>query len=343
MAVKYQDYYETLGVDRKASQQDIHNAYRKLARKYHPDVNKGKEAETKFKEINEAYEVLKDPDKRKKYDALGHNWQAGEDFTPPPGWENFGFGRSGGGTGTGTGTGGFGGFSDIFRGFDIFGGGGDERGGSGFSDFFDSLFGGAFGGAAGRPGAGPEGAARRGAEDVQAEVSIPLEDAYHGGKKTITLQQQEPGAPGGRRKNIEVTIPPGITDGQKLRLSGQGGAIGPGGQAGDLYLTIRIQPHPRFRVKGSDLEVDVPITPAEAVLGAKVEVPIVEGTASITVPAGTQSGKRFRLRGKGMRKSKSERGDLYAVVKIAVPSSPSAEEKELYEKLSRASSFNPRK
>ncbi|MFW5728105.1 MAG: DnaJ C-terminal domain-containing protein [Spirochaetota bacterium] len=338
MAVKYQDYYETLGVDRKASQQDIHNAYRKLARKYHPDVNKSKEAETKFKEINEAYEVLKDPDKRKKYDALGHNWQAGDDFTPPPGWESFGFGRSGGGTRPG----GFGGFSDIFRGFDIFGGAGGEEGrGTGFSDFFDSLFGGAFGGA--RGGAGAETATGRGGGDVQAEVSIPLEEAYHGGKKTITLQQQEPGEPGGRRRNIEVTIPPGITDGRKLRLTGQGGTTGPGGRPGDLYLTIRIQPHSRFRVKGADLEVDVPITPAEAVLGAKVEVPIVEGTASISVPPGTQGGKRFRLRGKGMRKSRNERGDLYAVVRIAVPTSPNAEERELYEKLSKASSFNPRK
>ena len=349
MAVKYQDYYETLGVDRKASQQDIHNAYRKLARKYHPDVNKTKEAEQKFKEINEAYEVLKDPDKRKRYDALGRNWNAGDDFSPPPGWENFGFGRSAGGSGAGSG---FGGFSDIFRGFDIFGGGGEGAGqgrGGGFSDFFDSLFGGAFGGVAGETGRGGFGGGAgsattggAGTADTEAEVSIPLEEAYRGGKKTLTIQQQEPGSPAPRRRNIEVTIPAGISDGKKLRLAGQGGSAGPGAPAGDLYLTIRIQPHSRFRVNGADLEVDTQLAPWEAALGAKVEVPIVEGSATITVPAGTQTGKRFRLRGKGLRKGKDERGDLYAVAKIVVPSRLSDEERSLFEELAKKSAFKPR-
>lgn len=348
MAVKYQDYYETLGVDRKASQQDIHNAYRKLARKYHPDVNKTKEAEQTFKEINEAYEVLKDPEKRRKYDALGQNWHNGDDFTPPPGWENFGFGGSGGGSG------GFGGFGDMFRGFDIFGGGDDQRGSTGFSDFFESLFGGAFGGLGGQEGAGGRSGPGRGSAgttgqgawggDVEAEVSIPLEEAYRGGKKTITLQQPggAPGTAAGRRKNIEVNIPPGITDGRKLRLAGQGSPSYPGGPAGDLYLTIRLQPHSRFRVNGADLEIDVPLTPWEAALGAKVQVPLVDGTASISVPPGTQSGKRFRLRGKGLKKNKTESGDLYAVAKIVVPERLGSEERELFEKLGRVSGFKPR-
>jgi curved DNA-binding protein len=338
MAVKYKDYYETLGVDRSASQDDIHDAYRKLARKYHPDVNKSEEAETRFKEINEAYEVLKDPEKRRKYDALGANYHEGDDFRPPPGWESF---RDAGG----------GGYRQTFsfgdlggEGFDFFGGG---RGG-GFSDFFESLFGSAFGGFGGQTGgATTTGAGTWGAkgEDHEAEVTITLEDAYFGGKKTVTLEQQETDGAGrvhSRTRNYEVKIPPGINDGERLRLSGQGGTARGGGAKGDLYLIMRIKPHSTFRVKGPDLETDVPITPSEAVLGAKVNVPIVGGTASITVPPGTQSGKRFRLKGKGLRK-RSGRGDLYAVMKIVVPSRPSGEEKELYQKLGERSSFKPRR
>ncbi|MFO8064865.1 MAG: DnaJ C-terminal domain-containing protein [Spirochaetota bacterium] len=338
MAVKYKDYYETLGVDRSASQEDIQNAYRKLARKYHPDVNKTEDAEQKFKEINEAYEVLKDPEKRRKYDQLGANYQEGDEFRPPPGWEAF---RDAGG--------GAGGFRQTFnfedlggRGFDFFGG---DTGG-GFSDFFESLFGSAFGGFG---GARERGGAATGAwgakgEDHEAEVTISLEDAYAGGKKTLTLEQRESDASGrvnSRTRNFEVKIPPGINDGERLRLSGQGGAGAGGGKKGDLYLRMRIASHPKFTVNGPDLETEVPITPSEAVLGAKVEVPLVKGTASITIPPGTQSGKRFRLKGKGLRK-KGGRGDLYAVMQIVVPASPSQEERELYKKLGEASSFHPR-
>jgi curved DNA-binding protein len=339
MAVKYKDYYETLGVDRSASQEKIHDAYRKLARKYHPDVNQSDEAEQKFKEINEAYEVLKDPEKRRKYDALGANYHEGDEFRPPPGWESF---RDAGGRG--------GGFRQTFNfgdlggeGFDFFGGG--SRGG-GFSDFFESLFGNAFGGFGGGRERGGTTTGTWGAkgEDHEAEVSISLEDAYQGGKKTVTLEQRETDGAGrvhSRTKNYEVKIPPGINEGERLRLSGQGGESAAGGSRGDLYLRIRIEPHPRFRVKGPDLETDVPITPAEAVLGAKVTVPIVGGTASITIPPGTQSGKRYRLKGKGLRR-KQGRGDLYAVMKIVVPQRPSAKEKELYEKLRDTSTFRPR-
>ncbi|MFP4204955.1 MAG: DnaJ C-terminal domain-containing protein [Spirochaetaceae bacterium] len=346
MAVKYKDYYETLGVDRSASQEQIQEAYRKLARKYHPDVNKSADAEQKFKEINEAYEVLKDPEKRKKYDALGSNYSEGDEFRPPPGWEAF---RDAGGGGGYRRTFNFG---DLGGGFGDFFGRGGGSGAGGFSDFFESLFGSAFG-----FGGGPEtgtaerqtgtwGAGAWGAkgEDHEAEVTISLEDAYHGGKKTITLEQQEADASGRvhrRTRNFEVRIPPGINDGERLRLSGQGGGAPGGGRKGDLYLRMRIQPHPTFRVNGPDLETDVPIAPWEAVLGAKVNVPIVGGTASVGVPPGTQSGKRFRLKGKGLRKQHG-RGDLYAVMKIVVPTNPSQREKELYERLRDGSSFSPR-
>jgi curved DNA-binding protein len=339
MAVKYKDYYETLGVDRSASQDDIHNAYRKLARTYHPDVNQSEEAEQKFKEISEAYEVLKDPEKRRKYDTLGANYQEGDEFRPPPGWEAFrDAGRGGGGYRQTFSFGDLGG-----EGFDFFGGG--SRGG-GFSDFFESLFGSAFGGFGGEPGGATAGPGTWGAkgEDHEAEVSISLEDAYHGGKKTLALEKQETDGAGrvhSRTRNYEVKIPPGINDGERLRLSGQGGSGPAGGKKGDLYLRIRIQPHSTFRVHGPDLETDVPITPSEAVLGAKVSVPIVGGTASITIPPGTQSGKRFRLKGKGLRKQHG-RGDLYAVMKIVVPTRPTDDERELYEKLQKRSAFKPR-
>lgn len=341
MAVKFKDYYETLGVDRSASQDTIHDAYRKLARKYHPDVNTSEEAEHKFKEINEAYEVLKDPEKRRKYDTLGPNYHEGDEFRPPPGWEAFrDAGSRGGGRRTTFGFGDLGG-----GGFDFFGGGSEA--GGGFSDFFESLFGNAFGGFGGETAGRSAGAGTWGAkgEDHEAEVTISLEDAYHGGKKTVTLEQRETDGTGrvhSRTKNYEVKIPPGITDGERLRLSGQGGAAAGGGTKGDLYLRMRIQPHPVFRVQGSDLETDVPITPSEAVLGAKISVPIVGGTASITIPPGTQSGKRFRLKGKGLRRQHG-RGDLYAVMKIVVPQKPTDAERELYEQLQSRSSFQPRR
>ena len=329
MSVKFRDYYEILGVSRDASQEEIQKAYRKLARKYHPDVNADKDAEEKFKEINEAHEVLKDPDKRSKYDTLGSNWQAGQDFTPPPGWENAQFNFGSGGQGAG---------------FDF-----SRFGDTGFSDFFDILFGG------GLEGFGSSGKRRpafggqnfgMGGQDHEVELSITLEEAYHGGKKRFTLQSTEPDSMGRVKKtskNYDVSIPPGIIDGGKIRLGGQGGKGMGGGKSGDLYIRIKIAPHPVFRLKGYDLEVDVPVTPWEAALGAKIKVPTPDKTASMTLPAGTQGGQKMRLKGKGLRKKGETRGDLYAVIKMAIPKKLTAKEKELFEELAKVSTFAPRK
>ncbi len=326
MAVKYQDYYEILGVPRDASQQQIQSAYRKLARKYHPDINKDKDAEDKFKKINEAYEVLKDPEKRKKYDQLGENWQAGDDFSPPPGWD---FRRTGGTGQTGGGTRGF------SFGFDTFGE-------SGFSDFFESLFGDAFGGFGGRTQRSSRTPLR--GQDHEAELEISLEDAYAGGKKSVTLTSVEQ-TPDGRAqqttKSYQVTIPKGVTDGKRLRLSGQGG--GAGGNRGDLYFTVKIAPHPKFKVNGKNLEVELRVTPWEAALGSNVTVPLVDSTADITLPKGIESGKRIRLKGKGLGNKKEGLGDLYARIYIDVPKSLSKKEEELFRELGKTSSFNPRK
>jgi curved DNA-binding protein len=315
MAVKFQDYYETLGVDRGASQEQIQTAYRKLARKLHPDVNKSPDAEEKFKRLNEASEVLKDPEKRRRYDSLGENWQAGQEFSPPPGWEFFGS-RPGAGRG--------------FR-FDMTGGDFEESPFSGFSDFFEILFGGQPNGRgrAGRSGRAAWARATPG-EDQEAEIAISLEEAHRGVRKTLTLE-------GG--KTLEVNIPAGTTDGHRLRLRGQGGG---GAQAGDLYLRVRLAPHPLFRFDGQDLEVEVPVTPWEAALGSRIEVPLLEGKATLKLAAGARSGQRLRLRSKGLARRGGGPGDLYAVIRIVVPGSLSARERELFEELSRVSSFQPR-
>jgi curved DNA-binding protein len=326
MAVKFQDYYETLGVDRSASKEQIQAAYRKQARKLHPDVNKSPDAEEKFKRLNEAHEVLQDPEKRRRYDSLGENWQAGQDFTPPPGWEFFGSRPGGGGGGR------------SFR-FETFGGDFEDSPFSGFSDFFDILFGGGnsngrrrspFGGRSGRS------AWARAAQgqDQEAEITISLEEAHRGVRKTISLE-------GG--KTLEVNIPAGTPDGHRLRLRGQGGSGSGGAQAGDLYLRVRLAPHALFRLNGEDLEVEVPVAPWEAALGARIEVPLLEGKATLKLVPGAQSGQRLRLRGKGLTRRSGGQGDLYAVIRIVVPSSLSSREKELYEELSRVSSFQPRR
>jgi len=318
MAVKFQDYYEILGVDRKASQEEIRRAYRKLARKYHPDVNKGKEAEESFKRINEAYEVLKDPEKRKRYDQLGPEWEAGQDFRPPPGWEDVQF---------------------EFR----TGPGAEEFGfGGGFSDFFETLFGGSrFSGGADRMG---RTWAMRG-QDQEAEIEVTVEEAYHGATKTITLQGQEVDEQGRVRptvQNLQVKIPSGVSDGTRIRLSGKGGAGAGGGPAGNLYLKVRIKPHPRYRVDGHDLLVEVPVTPWEAALGTTVEVPIVDGTVNLKIPPGSQSGQKLRLRGKGLPRKGNGRGDLMARIRISVPKKLSKKERELFSEMAQVSNFNPR-
>lgn len=323
MAVKFRDYYEILGVSRTAGQDEIQRAYRKLARKYHPDVNKDPGAEEKFKEINEAYEVLKDPEKRAKYDQLGSHWRAGQDFRPPPGWDvHFDFG---GGPGQ----------QEFF-----WSGTGD------FSDFFEMLFGGqgfrrTQTGARARPGT----AWRQSGADRHATMRISLEDAFHGATKAISLQGMATAVDGTVRpevKNFEVKIPKGILPGQKIRLAGQGFEGVSGGPPGDLYLEVEIEPHPIYRLEGRDLYMDLPVSPWEAALGAEVPVKTLGGTFSLKVPPGSQSGQKLRLRGKGMPNPKGGAGDLYAVLKIVVPKRLSREEKALFEKLKEVSDFDPR-
>ena len=319
MGVSYKDYYEVLGVSRKASQDEIKKAYRKLARKYHPDVNKDKNAEAKFKEVGEAYEVLKDSEKRKKYDALGADWKAGQEFRPPPGWENvhFGYGGAPGGGQRFS-------FSDL--------------GGGGFSDFFETLFGG-----------GSEQAhfsqGRRG-QDHEAEVTVSLEDAYFGAKKSISLQTAEVDNRGQvhrKVKTFDVKIPHGATDGARLRLAEQGGKGTGKAPSGDLFLRIHIAPNAVFTLDGKDLIVDLPLSPWEAALCASVPVKTMQGTVSVKVPKGIQTGKKIRLKGKGMPgKGGKPAGDLYAKIKIVVPTELSNREKELFKELEKVSTFKPR-
>ena len=320
MSVKFQDYYEILGVGRDASEDEIKRAYRKLARKYHPDVNKDKEAEERFKQINEAHEVLKDPEKRKLYDQLGSDWQAGQDFKPPPGWEDAHFEFR---TGPGT------------ESFDF---------GGGFSDFFEALFGGRMAGG-GRASGRQRSWVMRG-QDHEAEIEIDLESAYRGATRTLTLQGHEIDPQGQVRptvQNIQVKIPAGVTDGTRIRLTGKGGEGMGGGPPGDLYLKVRIEPHPRFSLDGRNLQTEVPVTPWEAALGATVQVATMDGTVNLKIPPNSQSGKKLRLRGKGFPKKTGERGDLIARLKIVIPKNLTAREKELFAEMAKDSSFNPRK
>lgn len=301
MAVTFRDYYETLGVSRDATPEQIQAAFRKQARKHHPDVNKASDSEEKFKQINEAYEVLRDPEKRRRYDELGSNWRAGQEFVPP------GSGRqSRAGYDTRT--------PDDFEGF-----GGD------FSDFFASLFGGSR-------------APRSRGRDVEGEITISLEEAYRGALRTISLQGdgQE-----GKAREIEVHIPQGTRNSTTLRLTGQGqaGSEGPG----DLFIRVRIAPHPLFHVEGRTLTTDVPVSPWEAALGANIPVPTLDGPIEVRLPAGTSSGKRLRLRGQGWPDRNGQRGDLFARIRIEVPHSLSERERRLFEDLRTVSTFDPRK
>ena len=314
MAVKFKDYYEVLGVPHGASEDEIRKTYRQLARKYHPDVNPNdKSAEEKFKEINEAYEVLSDADKRKRYDELGANWKSGADFTPPPGARN---GRVN--------------FTDFADGF------GGARSASDFSDFFESLFG-------GRGSARSSADFRMPAQDIEAEISLTLEEAHRGVKRNITLQSSGTD----RMKSLEVTIPPGVREGTVIRLAGQGEPGANGGPPGDLYLHVRIEPHPLFEIVGdADVQIEFPVAPWEAALGAKVTVPTLDGPVEMKIPAGTQGGKRLRLRGQGLTTRINlrggGRGDQYVKIKIVIPPKVTAKEKDLFEKLGAGSHFDPR-
>ncbi len=313
----YHDYYKTMGVERDATQDEIKRAYRKLARKYHPDVTDDPKGEKRFKEVGEAYAVLKDPEKRAAYDQLGANWQAGQDFQPPPGWDE-GFEFSGAGAG-----GGFGGAAGF--------------GDGAYSDFFESLFGKAQAG----PGFG------RGAEgfgqsrDTHARITIDLSDTYNGATRAISLSDPEVTADGHvttRSRTLNVKIPKGIKSGQTIRLAGQG--VSSGGQSGDLHLEIDIRQDNRFRVDGCDVYMDLPVAPWEAALGARVTVPVPSGNIDLKIPANSNQGRKLRLKGKGI--PSKQPGDFYVVLDVVLPPADSEAAKALYEKMSKEMAFDPR-
>lgn len=349
--MQFQDYYETLGVKRDATAEEISKAYRKLARKFHPDVNKNKDAENKFKQLSEAYEVLKDPAKRKQYDTFGANYKAGQDFRPPPGWEQM-FEQMAGGARAGNG-----GRTRSFRtGMGPNGPTASFSGGAGaggFSDFFNMMFGGdagpdMFSSMGGDPSGGPAGGRQspgREGQTYESTISISLEDAYRGGAKTLSFEVTEPNAAGAlerKTKSYQVKIPVGVRDGQTIRLAGQGGAGMGAGKAGDLLLKIKILPHPKFTIEEDNLVTELPLTPWEAALGEKVRVHTLDGEVTLNVPAGTQSGQRLRLKEKGLPKKGGVTGDLFVEAKIIVPKNLSEAEQELFEKLKTVSTFKAR-
>jgi len=348
MAVKFQDYYEILGVDRNASEKDIKSAYRKLARKWHPDLHppgEKEKAEEQFKKINEAYEVLKDPEKRKRYDQLGSDWKHGQNFSGSqqghPDMGGVRFYTSGDFSG--------GGFEDIFEG--------------GFSDFFRTFFGeGAAAGTAGtagrtaRSGFSGRGAGRRSpvrGEDVESEIELSLEEAYQGGTRSIRISGSavcsncggsgtagqgfcaQCGGTGAipEEKTLEVRVPPGVKEGSRIRLKGQGGAGLGGGSKGDLYLKVRLRPHPVFKLKGDNIETDAVIRPDQAIFGDKIPVQTLDGKVTLTVPPNSRRGSKLRLRGKGFPRKGKGRGDQYVRLVIDTPSDLNEEEKNLYKQL----------
>ena len=298
--MKYKDYYKILGVERGASEDEIKKAYRKLARKYHPDVSKEANAKERFQEVSEAYETLRDKDKRAAYDSLGSGFRPGQDFRPPPDWfDRFGSGRA-----------------EDLRDVDL-------------SDLFEQM------GIFGRAGARRSGFGRGmpiPGEDYEAAVHLGIEEVAQGVERDLQLNGQK----------IRARIPRGATDGQRLRLRGKGGPGANGGTPGDLYLHIVLEPHPLYRARGHDLEIEVPLAPWEAALGAQVDVPTLDGTVRMKVPPGSQSGQKLRLAGKGLPKPGGGGGDLYAQLVIAVPATPTDREKALFEQLREASKFDPR-
>jgi curved DNA-binding protein len=314
--MQYKDYYKIMGLERNASTDDIKRSYRKLARKYHPDVSKESNAEEKFKEVGEAYEVLKDSEKRAAYDQLGSNWQAGQDFRPPPDWQNFA------GASNANPDGGFGNASDFFE--SLFGGG---------------RFGGGFGGGRARP----QRSYSAPGEDIHGKVNVSLEDAFHGATREIQLPAQEIdvyGNPQGQNRKLKVKIPAGVKTGQQIRLSGQGAPGIGNGKKGDLYLEIEVDKNPLYDLVGNDIYLTLPIAPWEAALGAKISVPTLAGKVDLKIPAGSQGGQKMRLKGRGMPGATP--GDQYVILKIIIPIPASDEAKTLYEKMAQIMPFNPR-
>ena len=309
--MEFKDYYQIMGVKRDATQDEIKRAYRKLARKYHPDVSKEPDAEVRFKEVGEAYEVLKDPEKRAAYDQLGANWKAGQDFRPPPDWD---------------------------AGFEFHGGGFSGADASRFSDFFESLFGHGF-----AAGGGGHTAYHAHGEDAHAKVLIDLDDAYHGATRTLTLQHTELGADGRpqvKQRTLNARIPRGVRQGQFIRLAGQGGAGMGKGKAGDLYLEVEFRTHPFYHVEGRDVFLDLPVAPWEAALGATVKAPTPTGAVDLKIPAGSTGGRKLRLKGRGIPGATP--GDFYVVLQIALPPAESAAAKTAYREMEQALKFNPR-
>ncbi|ALG66802.1 DnaJ C-terminal domain-containing protein [Beggiatoa leptomitoformis] len=306
--MEYKDYYQTLGVSRTASAEDIKKAYRRLVRKYHPDVSKEKDAEQKIKEINEAHEVLQDADKRAAYDQLGAQWKAGQEFNPPPDW-NF--------------TGGFGGNSSTVD----------------FGDFFENIF-----NTRNAKRGRTQSHFRMQGEDQHAQLSITLEEAYQGTTRSVQIQIPEMDAQGhtqNKTRTLNVKVPVGISSGQKIRLAGQGSAGMGGGTNGDLYLEINLQPHAIYRVEGHDIYLTLPITPWEAALGATVAVPTLGGNVDLKIPMDSQSGQKLRLRGRGLAGKPA--GDQYVVLQIVTPRAETEQARQFYQKMAETFPFDPRK
>ncbi len=319
--MQYKDYYKILGVERNATQDEIKRAYRKLARKYHPDVSKEPDAEERFKEVGEAYEVLKDPEKRAAYDQFGANWQHGQDFTPPPGWDGGGFD--------------FGGGTYTYSGADA----------ADFSEFFENLFGGgARRRSAGGGFAGSGGGFRMRGEDQHARIVIDPRDAYTGATRTLLLRVPEVDGQGHvvqREKTLQVRIPRGVKQGQHIRLAGQGAPGIGGSEAGDLFLEIDFDPRSPYRVEGRDVTIDLPVAPWEAALGEKVPVPLPDGkTVQLKLPPNTPQGKKLRLKGKGI--PGKQPGDFFVRVQLTLPKADSPKAKALYEQMKKELNYNPR-
>ena len=318
------DFYQILGVPRDASQEDIQRAYRKLARTYHPDVNQDPGAEDRFKEVSEAYDVLSDPQTRRRYDAFGRDFRQVPEDVDPDTWRRS---RAGARAGTGAGQ---------ARGGGAGPGGGFSFGGGDID--IEDLLGGIFGGRGSRRGWGPIPGA-----DQEAELELTVEEAYQGVRRSVTVSGGD-----GTRRSLEVTVPAGVTDGQRIRLAGQGGRGSDGARNGDLYLVVRIAPHPRYRLDGRDLYVELLLSPWEAALGTSVAVETPGGEVKVKVPGGTSSGRRIRLRGRGLPNpkgatSKGRPGDLFAEARIMVPARLSRAERRLFEQLAAESGFDPRK
>ncbi|HUI61240.1 MAG TPA: DnaJ C-terminal domain-containing protein [Steroidobacteraceae bacterium] len=327
--MEYRDYYQTLGVARTASADEVKKAYRRLARKFHPDVSKESNAEQKFKEVQEAYEVLKDPEKRAAYDQLGSDWKSGQQFRPPPDWGS--------------------GFE--FRGGPRRGGGrpgstqqeADFEEAEGFSDFFSSLFGGRGFGGSFSTGGFSTGGGRRAARDHHARVDIDLEEAYAGATRTLELQRPDLKSDGTlemKTHTVRVTIPAGVTDGQLIRLAGQGEQSSGGGKAGDLYLEVHMRPHKHFQLDGRDVTLTLPIAPWESALGASVTVPTLGGRVEMQIPPNSQTGQRLRLRGRGLPGQPP--GDQYIQLKVVVPQANTPEARAVYEEMKQKLAFDPR-